>query len=170
MLSGVPERLFRVLSAMIAGGVVTLGILYTLAMLTGGDWVIIPENQPGPSQQQSIEEDADSWTVSLDSSMNCDEKVDTITTLIADSRACITDSDCELPSFGCTIGCLVSVNAQLLARLEHEHQPIESCRSCVYSCRAPIFEWRAVCVEDQCAFKDGSIIELERRTLEEFRQ
>lgn len=100
MLINAPDRLFRIVSAVVVAGAVTLGIFYVLALLIGGEWIIVPESQQESSREQVVEADGDALTISLDSTDSCDESIDTFMTLIADSRACNTDFDCKLASFG----------------------------------------------------------------------
>ena len=161
--------MFRVLSALVIGAVIVVAFLFALSLIIGGDWVSeAPDHTTLP--EKSAERPSEPISANLESIDSCDDKLDNFKRFIADSRACTADSDCILASFGCPFGCLVSVNAGSLERLTEKNQKIRHCQSCVYSCRPPVFEWSAVCVQNQCGFRDGSVLEFEERTREAIAQ
>ena len=77
---------------------------------------------------------------------------DQIYSLISDSVACSTDTDCKLVYLGCPFGCGIAINSV------HEQDVIDatenynkkSCAKCMYKCKHVI---SAQCVEGQCVAK-----------------
>lgn len=98
--------------------------------------------------------------------LDCDKAASSLSSRIEASRSCEVDSDCALVGFGCPFGCTDAVNETQLESLRTSERAFQKkCHTCVYMCAAPVFEWRAVCVQNQCRAVDRRVSDFEQETI-----
>ena len=156
----------RLIPAILAGATITSLIVLVMIQL-----IALDEPEPTGSAVFLPVETVEPLTVKTvfdePKARDCDQRESDFSAKLVQSRSCEVDADCALAHFGCPFGCMTSVNKSSLNELNTAERAFQQkCHRCVYSCAAPLFEWRAACVQKRCAVLDRSVKDFERETLD----
>ena len=156
----------RLIPAIFAGAIIASLIVLLMIQLIAVDE---PESN-GPAVLLPVET-VDPLTVNtvfeVREDPDCERAESDLTAKLLRSRSCESDADCTLAHFGCPFGCITAVNQSALDDLYEEERVFQQkCHRCVYSCPAPLFEWRAACVRQRCVVLDRSVRDFEKETLD----
>lgn len=156
----------RLIPAIFAGAIIASLIVLLMIQLIAVD-------EPGPNGSTVLlpVETADPLTVDtvfdVRQDPDCERAESELFAKLLQSRSCESNADCTLAYFDCPFGCITAVNQSTLDDLYKEEKAFQQkCRQCVYSCAAPLFEWRATCVRQRCVVQDRSIRDFEKETLD----
>lgn len=98
--------------------------------------------------------------------VDCNAKLEGLTSLLEEARYCDVDSDCSLFTLGCPFGCTGAIRSTEIPRIETKYRIYAmQCPICRYRCRKPVFERRAVCEESRCVVTAETIETLREKTL-----
>ena len=154
----------RLIPAVFAGAIVASLIVLLMIELIEVDEPIPPVSAELLSVVTVDPENVD-WLSDPRKNLDCDRAKSDFSAMLLGARSCEVDADCTLASFGCPFGCVTSVNKTVVVELQtvgREYQ--KRCHNCVYDCAAPVFEWRATCIQSQCAVIDRRDSDLGKRT------
>ena len=119
----------------------------------------------GPVMNAALDADA-GWedprekklTITFEEPASClakEQLEDAVREAIASAKACYSDSQCTLSSFGCPFGCRIAVRAERLKAIERSvadyrnYMESRYCGRCVYRC-VSIRNHEAACVNGRC--------------------